>query len=179
MRRLNVLLLAVALVAVSSATTWVVAGADTRGKISGCVNDTTGEIDQMRFAKTPQGGVCDDGETAFTWNVRGRRGPTGPQGETGPAGPPGPSLNAGDVYHRHRVERLNAPFAIENNELCDPGDRAIGGGYEVLTAPANQGDVKVSASYTALNQHVVVATYQGDLRFVDMRWYVVCLDTYR
>lgn len=180
MRRFYVLLLVVGLVAASSATTWVVAGAAIRGKISGCVNNRTGEIDQMRFGTTPKGGACDDGETAFTWNVRGRRGFPGPQGETGPAGPPGPAgpgISYNSVYVKYRVETLNAPFNIENNELCDPGDRAIGGGWEVLTGGANHGEVKVGGSYTSTSAHNMIVSYPGDLETVDIKWSVVCLDT--
>ncbi len=177
MRRFHVLLLVAAIVAASSATTWVVAGAATRGKISGCVNNRTGEIDQMRFGRTPQGGACNDGETAITWNVRGPRGTAGPQGETGPPGPAGPGISYNSVYVKYRVETLNAPFNIENNELCDSGDRAIGGGWEVLTGGANHGEVKVGGSYTSTNAHNVIVSYTGDLRTVDIKWSVVCLDT--
>ncbi len=134
MRRFYVLLLVVALVAASSATTWVMAGAATRGKISGCIDDATGEIDQVRFGKTPQGGACDSGETPFTLNVRGRRGARGPQGlqgEAGPPGPPGPPGIVG-VYERPLAElEPEGPGDTEfHRDTCLQGDIPLRWNYD-------------------------------------------------
>jgi hypothetical protein len=130
MRRYVVLLIVVALVAVTSMTTWVVAGAGTKGKISGCVDDQTGEIDRMRFGRTPQGGECGEGETAFTWNVRGRRGPTGPQGPPGPQGPAG--VGAPGVSGWERVEGVCQAVATANGAtlqaICPAGKTLLAGG---------------------------------------------------
>lgn len=131
MRRTSVLMLAVALVAATSVTTWVVAGAATKGKISGCIDDETGEIDQMRLGQTPQGGACDEGETAITWNVKGRRGSPGPQGEEGPPGPPGPTAPVYQVSETSSVVPSSSWGAVF--ATCDPGDLAFGGRWRALS----------------------------------------------
>jgi hypothetical protein len=158
MRRSVVLLIVVALVAASSVTTWVVAGAATKGKISGCVDDRTGEIDQMRFGKRPKGGECDEGETAFTWNVRGRRGPAGPEGPQGPQGPAGSSGPAGPLapmYKESTTSPVLLPGVTSTVEVaCDSGDIAFGGGWSSIAA--------VGEDYWAIADQVITdfSTYR-------------------
>jgi hypothetical protein len=139
-------LVVVALVAATSVTTWVVAGAAMKGKISGCVDDQTGEIDQMRFGKTPKGGECDEGETAFTWNVRGRRGAQGPEGPQGPQGPAGTGgIGPPGVSGWERVVGICAPVGSPDVEIlgvsCPAGKTLLSGGGGWFPTPACTGGV--------------------------------------
>jgi hypothetical protein len=57
---------------------------------TGCMDRTTGELDQVKPGDEPRGGECDSPrESEVTWGARGPRGSQGPQGPLGPPGPHG------------------------------------------------------------------------------------------
>ena len=113
----------------------VAAGAATRGRnITACVDDETGEIDQIRlFGRNPLGGECDEGETEVTWRsgrgVAGPEGPEGPEGLRGPRGPAGPTYPTYWNWEDLVAADARGTLPMVATAWCDPGDWATGGGY--------------------------------------------------
>jgi hypothetical protein len=87
-----------------------------------------------RGATGPQGATGPHGATGLP-GATGPQGPIGPAGATGPQGPPGPQgepapveLANGSIYAATGGNAADSPQATA---ACNPGDRLLGGGYNV------------------------------------------------
>jgi hypothetical protein len=112
-----------------------------QNQIHGCVHPNSAAL---RIVEPDD--VCKDKETALDWNFAGPQGPQGPQGEPGEPGEPGPPGDvgpqgetgpAGATNLHVRTTTVFVPhldFAI-GQALCEEGEVATGGGYDVLQTP--------------------------------------------
>lgn len=102
------------------------------GVISACSNKSTGQLRVLAA-----GAACDTKkETPISWNIQGIQGIQGPQGiqgltgATGAQGIQGEKGDTGAAASTSVTVRTNSGVDNSVQILCDPGQVAVGGGYE-------------------------------------------------
>jgi hypothetical protein len=113
----------------AGAMIWTTAWAaipDSVGVIQGCYDTKHGDL---RVIDAEAGQVCDEDETALSWNQagpQGPEGPTGPQGPQGPTGPRGPSTG-------YEGTRIPIGFAVPG-EYTEIGHITLPAGFHMVYA---------------------------------------------
>lgn len=143
MKRLMAVLAVVVLVVGSAAIALATDPKAGANQFTGCKDRVTGVLDQVRKGTTPMGGACDADETQYSWAIQGPEGPEGPEGPRGPRGYmglPGPQGPQGVLGFYTATSSGTIPANTGNfgtPALCNPGDRATGGGLNPGINPHN------------------------------------------
>jgi hypothetical protein len=108
-----------------------------------------GSVEFCKFNKFDKDNDRKDNSTG-TQGPPGPQGPPGATGATGPAGPQGPSgitqLNATNLYSVNNSTSSDPTDPVENViavALCDIGDLAISGGYNIIPDLAENDTVQI------------------------------------
>jgi hypothetical protein len=99
------------------------------GVLTGCYSKTTG---QLRLIDAEAGATCAKYEKLVTWNQAGQPGLDGEDGEDGEDGTDGVN-GATNVVVRKKIFSGSASTpgaAIRDTAMCQPGERATGGGFD-------------------------------------------------
>ncbi|MCX5204256.1 hypothetical protein OG897_22740 [Streptomyces sp. NBC_00237] len=99
-----------------------------------------GKLDALKGPAGPAGvdGAAGPAGPAGADGPAGAAGPAGPAGGVGPAGPAGPAgapgLAASGYEIVNKEVALPAGADIDNSVACPAGKKAVGGGYDIVTA---------------------------------------------
>jgi hypothetical protein len=109
------------------------------GKIYGCFAKDGG---RLRVIDKAVGQSCQSSEKALTWNQQG------PKGDTGPRGPKGAAVLGTLRLRSASSQPIPAGHAVEIAAVCQPGERATGGG---VLSSQNNAEIAILASFTDID----------------------------
>jgi hypothetical protein len=152
--RTRLVLVLIATIVASAVLGGVAVAVSTPTKVSACTTKSHGVRVLGHKVK------CHKGEKKLTWSIRGKqgvkgpagaRGPKGDRGATGLTGARGPAGKPGNVHLvpvTNRVLSATADVPITATAACNPGELAVGGGYNLTDTDIGKRDlVQASMPY--------------------------------